>query len=301
MKEPLSSSTLTSSFTFIRFNCTLDTFFTFDFINFFISNPFLVKSIQPFSDLTSFSLTIDLQSELLLTLSRSLDQSSGLDASKPLVDSAVFDSSTRLIRFDLKELASQKNRLERIQKNSKAALSRPEYSCEFISILDSSKSAETTKMFERLGIKVKVDESLRPRVNEISLNNFNWFGEINFNDSNNLHDLFNWIGSSFKSKNYPTDSESKMQNCKHYSIEAPLIPFKFISNLLTSISSTSGHLIVSLKVCQRIPPSFELNSQRLKQFNERKFDVTACTADQRAFVVFTTPQETISFQLNGTS
>lgn len=281
----------------------MDKLFDSNFINFFNSDPFLIKSTEPFSDLTSFSLTIDLEGQLLLTLSRSLDQLSGLEASKPLVDSALFDSSTRLLHFNLKELAEQKNRLERIQKNSRSTLGRPEYSCEFVAVLEASKSSETLKMLEKLGITVNVDETLRPSVSESSLKNLPWFNEINFEDSNDLHHLFNWIGRSLKSVDCDPmdDSELIIPACKHLSIEAPLLPFQFVYELLNRFSSSSSRLILSLKVCQRIPPPFELNSQRLKHFNERKFDATVCTADQRALIIYKSPEKTISFQLNAAS
>ena len=279
----------------------MDKFFTSKFLSFFNSNPFLIKSIEPFSELTSLSLTIDLESRLSLTLSRSLDQSSGLDASKLLVDSAVFDSSTRSLQFNLVELAAQKNRLERIQNNSKSTLSRPEYSCDFVAVLETSKSTDALKIFETLGIKAVIDDSLRPPVTESSLKNFPWFTEINLDDSASIHDLFNWIGASVKSIKYDFNSERSLIDCKLMSIEAPLLPFKLISDLLNHLTASSTHLISSSKVCQRIPPSIELNAQRLKQFNEKKFDPTACTADQRALIIYKAPSGIVSFQLNATS
>lgn len=286
-----------SKFSFIRFNCTLDKFFKSDFINYFISNPFLIKSTQPFSELTSISLTLDLKSELLLTLSRSLDQSSGLEASKPIVDSFVFDSSARLLQFDLKELVKHKKHLERIQRNSADKLGRSEYSCEFLGVLDSSKLSETLKLFQNIGISAELDNSSRPSVRETLLENFSWMTT----DTQNYLELFDWIGYSLKllNNNSSFDSFSK-EECKHFSIEAALIPFHVISDLLNHLANTSSHLLVSLKVCPKIPPPFHLNLNRLKHFSEKKFDLTLCTCDQRALIYYKL-SETVSFQLNSSA
>lgn len=295
-----------SDFTFIRFSSTLPHLFSSEFISFFLSTPFLIKSIAPFNEITAISLTIDLDSNLLLTLSKSLDQSTGLDASKPLVDSAHFDSSTRLLQFNLEELKDQKNRLERIQKNV-AVLKSKEYACDFVAVIETRKQSFIIESLSKLGISAVIDESLRPKIIGNLVKTLPWpiKDEFDLKESNETLDLFEWIGLSLK---YPKNSESfsygssefqMIENLKHFSIEGQLLPS--LKNHLAHLATSSTRLIFSLKVCQKIPPPFDLNSQRLKHFNERKFDGTACTADQMALSVFKSPLQTLTFKLNSTS
>lgn len=249
-------------------------------------------------------MTLDLESNLLLTLSKSLDQSTGLDASKPLVDSVFFDSFTRLLNFNLKELAGQKNRLERIQKNS-SLLQRKEYSCDFVAVIESSKFSHLKTLLSKLDINISVSES--PKITETSLESLPWpiKDEFDLKDQAEILNLFDWIGSSLRPgcfKNTLVDEEEFFitDTCKYFSIEGSLLPH-ILNGHLSALTTSSTRLIFSLKVCQKIPPPFDLNTKRLKHFNEKKFDPSACTADQMALTVFKSPSQIISFKLNTAS
>ena len=252
-------------------------------------------------------MSIDLESNLLLTLSKSLDQSTGLEASKPLVDSIFFDSSTRLLKFNLKELEGQKNRLERIRKNS-ILLQGKEYSCDFVGVIEITKYSQLFASLAKLDIKLLIDESTKISKIQMSLESFTWpiKDEFDLKDQNEILSLFDWIGSSlrpqiYKSKDKNADEEEFLitDTCKSFTIEGFLLP-AFIQNLL-KLSSSSTRLIFSLKVCKKIPPPFDLNLKRLKHFNERKFDSSVCTADQMALTIFKSPSQMISFKLNSTA
>lgn len=293
-------------FSYIRFTTTLDKIFSSEFIKLQIEKKFIMKSIETFSELSGMSLTISEESELLLTLSRSLDQSTGLDASKELVDSAVFDSSNRLLKFDLIELSTQKKRLERIQRNSRA-LSRPEYSCEFVAIVEMAHVPSFMDTLSKLKINlVTQDDSLRPKVIIKSIETFYWpvNEEFDVKDRHEILDLLDWIGVSLNLKNSDILSKIyldcfKVGNCmKYICIEGSLLPSSHLLKRLQSLLTSSTRTIFSLKLCKGIPPAFELNALRLKQFNERKFDPTACTADQQALTIFKSPSQTLSLRLN---
>lgn len=265
----------------------------------------MIKSIEPFSELTGISVTIDSTGQMHLTLSKSLDQSTGLDASKPLVDSALFDSSTRLLCFDLVELSGQKNRLERIQKNSKAVLSRPEYSCDFVAIITSNTASYVSdKLSKIFGNPVISDESLHPKLTQKPLKNLPWPAKDEFNLMDRLDtlDLFEWMGLTLNPEieieNRSIDEEEffKTDTCKFISLEGQLLPP--LDDHLSALSTSSTRFLISLKSCRGIPPSVVLNNERLKHFNEKKFDPTACTADQSSLVIFKTPLQYISFRLN---
>ena len=263
-----------------------------------------IKSIQPFSELTGISVTIEATGSMLLTLSSSLNQSTGLDASKILVDSAIFDSSTRLLQFDLKTLQSGSGRLERIQKNSVKVLSRPEYSCEFVAIVDSSFSV--TQLSEILNCPVTLDNSLRPKLTKKPLKTLSWpvKDEFDLKDQNELLELFDWIGFALNPelKGFTDDTDYFITDtCSFLCLEGVLLPPIFIYSLLSRLSASSSRLVASLKCCKGIPPSFDLNNNRLKHFNEKKFDPTVCTADQGALAIFQSPLQSITFRLNITS
>ena len=254
------------------------------------------------------SLTISENSELLLTLSRSLDQSTGLDASKELVDSAVFDSSTRLLKFDLIELSTQKKRLARIQRNSQAALSRPEYSCEFVAVIELAHVPVFMETLSKLGINLVTQDadSVRPKVNVMSIETFYWpvYEEFDVKDRHEILDLVDWIGLSLNHNNSDILSKIsldcfKVGNCmKYMCIEGSLLPSSHLLDRLKNLLTSSTRTIFSLKLCQGIPPDFDLYALRLKQFNECKFDPSACTADQQALTIFKSPNQTISLRLN---
>jgi len=252
-------------------------------------------------------LSIDLESNLLLTLSKSLDQSTGLEASKPLVDSIFFDSSTRLLKFNLKELKGQTNRLERIRNNS-ILLQRKEYSCDFVAVIEITKYSQLFASLAKLDIKLLIDESTKISQIQMPLESFPWplKDEFDLKDQNEILSLFDWIGSSLRPQIYkskPEDEEFFLtETCKSFTIEGFLLPLTsaFIKNLL-KLASSSTRLIFSLKVCKKIPPPFDLNLKRLKHFNERKFDSSVCTADQMALTIFKSPSQMISFKLNSTA
>ena len=294
---------LISDFTFFRFTTFLNKFFSSEFVSNFISAPFLIKSLGPLNEITGISLTIDLESNLLLSLSKSLDQSTGLDASKPLVDSAKFDSSTRLLQFNLKELVGQKKRLERIQNNS-LLFERKEYSCDFVAVIETSKYSQLLESFSKLEIAAVIDESLKPKISQTPLKSFPWpiKDDFDLKDQTEILNLFEWIGLALRPQNYKTVADSDeyflTDTCKSFTIEGQILPH---FNHLLSLTKSSTRLIFSLKVCQKIPPPFELNLNRLKHFNERKFDSNVCTADQMALTVFKSPLQTLSFRLNSTA
>lgn len=296
-----------SQYSYLRFSTTIDKFFTSEFLNFFLKSPFLIKSLNSFSELSAISLTISLDGEMLLTLSKSLDQASGLDASKPVVDSAIFDSSTRLLRFDLKEISKQKNRLERIQSNSKAALSKAEYSCEFLAVVESSTFISVAEEFKSFGIDVIIDQSLRPKIVSKALKKTSWpvKDEFDIRDNDEIMEHFEWIGQALlkpdKRIENLEDNHILLYDCLYLSIEGPLLPPILQSNLIPTTFSSSMRLLVSLKCCQKNPPPFELNLNRLKHFNDRKFDPSACSADQMALVLFKSPMQTLTFRINSTS
>lgn len=266
-----------------------------------------MKSLAPFSDLSGISMTLNEAGEMLLTLSKSLDEASGLDASKQLVDSAHFDSSTRLLNFNLHELAGQTKRLERIQRNCLSALSRPEYACHFMTLVLNTSASQIIESLDKLmGIKALIDDTLRPKLIEKPLNSsIPWplKDEFELKDNNpELLDLFDWIGSTLrchKTEAFNEPDYFKTENCKYLSLEGPLLPPLF--DTLTTLSTSSTRLVASLKCCKNIPPPFDLNLQRLQHFNERKFDATACTADQMALCLFKSPTQTLSFRLNSTA
>ena len=248
---------------------------------------------------------------MLFTLSRSLDQATGLDASTVLVDSANFDSSTRLLKFNLFELSNEKKRLERIQRNCQNVLSKMEYSCEYSAVIEPSASSELISSLGKLGFSVSIDNNLRPKVTTKDLKSFNWPVKDEFDLKEDVHEiepLFHWIGVALKPDSYDQTSFDNDEDffkvddtLKYFSIEAPLIPFSLISPIINNLSVASTRLILSLNCCKLIPPNFLLNSQRSKHFNERKFDPSACTADQRALALFKTPLQTLSFRLNSTA
>jgi hypothetical protein len=247
-------------------------------------------------------LTLDFEGNLLLTLSKSLDQSTGLDASKPLVDSVFFDSSARLLNFNLKELLGQKKRLERIQKNS-SLLQLKEYSCDFVAVIETTKYSQLQNFLAKLGLNLLITEA--PKIIETSLESLPWpiKDEFDLKDQNEILNLFNWIGSSLICpKNYKRIDEIDEDDffitdtCKYFSIEGHLLPP--ISKHLLNLFTSSTRLIFSSKVCQKIPPPFHLNLKRLKHFNEKKFDSSSCSADQMALILFKSPSQTISFKLN---
>ena len=126
--------------------------------------------------------------------------------------------------------------------------------------------------------------------------------EFCLKDQSEILNLFDWIGTSLRPQvyknNFSNDEEDFFitNTCKYFSIEGSLLPP--LKNALALLFSSSTRLIASLKVCQKIPPPFDLNTKRLKHFNEKKFDSSACTADQMALTIFKSPSQTISFKLN---
>lgn len=303
--QEFSLAPLASQYSPLRVTTTLDKLFSSSFISFFVNTPFLIKSIEPFSELSGISMTLDCDGEMLLTLSKSLDQASGLDASKQLVDSVNFDSSTRLLQFNLHDLAKQKNRLERIQKNSQAALSRPQYSCDFVAMVETVTIPQYIESLGKMNINASFDDSLRPKLIEKNLSPIPWpvKDEFSLKDNPELLDLFDWIGIALSPDSYkPVTDETeyfKAENCKYLTLEGPLLPS--LLETISALSATSTRLILSLKCCKAIPPPFELNLHRLKHFNERKFDATTCTADQMAMTLFKSPSGILSFRLNSTA
>lgn len=262
-----------------------------------------IKSIKPFSELSSMSMTLQCDGEMLLTLSKSLDQSSGLDASKELVDSEFFDSSTRLLKFNILELSKQKNRLERIQRNSQSFLSRPEYSCDFISMIQVSKVSHVINSLSKMDIKASIDDSLNPKLIEKNLETTSWpiKEEIDLKDNFEILDLFEWIAITLCPDYLKSVDDSdfcKIDNLKYLSLEGPLLPLSILDTIL---SASSNRFILNLKSCQRIPPPFDLNLQRLKHFNSKKFDDSACTADQMSLTIFKSANQTLSFRINSTA
>lgn len=301
------------SFSYLRFRTTLDKLFSTEFISLFandtLKHPFkilLLKSIEPYSQLTDMTVTIDSQGQMLLTLSRSLDQSTGLDASVPLIDSAVFDSSTRLLQFNLPELLTQKKKLERIQRNSAAVLDRLEYSCEFVAVIDSKVNSSfiNNSLSKLFGSPVSIDTSLNPKLTAIPSKSVYWpiNEKINLSDRLEVLDRFDWIGQVLNPnfpQNFASDETELIDNFTFFSLEGPIL-FP-LTDLIPQLLSSSTRLLVSLKACQKIPPSYNLNSHRLKHFNEKKFDPTACTADQSGLVIFKSAHQTITFTLNSTA
>lgn len=274
-----------------------------------------IKSLGPFSEMTGISLTIDTDGKMLLCLSRSLDLATGLDASVQLVDSAVFDSSTRLLQFNLLQFKEKDKGLQRIRKIGGAVLSKPEYACEFVASFSLS-STDHQKFINSLSkaltdTPITSDESLRPRISVKQHNNpFPWPIKDEFSllkpDRQELLDLFHWIGcTNFHSQEslmqqFIADDwgYQKIADLRFVCVEAPLLPFKLVSEALTTLISSSTRLVASFKECTGIPPPFELNKQRLKHFNERKFDHSTATADQSALIIFKSPLQTLSFKLN---
>lgn len=299
-----------SAFTFLRFRTTLDKFFTCQFIELLKTetknDDFLIKSLEPLNEITGISVTIDgEEGKMLLALSKSIDQSTGLDASKLLVDSAKFDSSTSLLEFNLFELLGQKKRLQRIQGNSAKVLARPEYSCDFVAVFQATgKPAEfIQKLSTLLGTTVAIDDSLRPKLTQQIVKNLPWplKDEINLMNRPETLEIFDWIGYTLNPDyNYKADSEDffSLDSCKFVSLTGPLLPPKLIYEALNHLTESSTRLVASLKCCQGIPPSFGLNLERLKHFNEKKFDPTACTADQSALALLKTPLQSVIFRLN---
>lgn len=264
-----------------------------------------------------------------VTMSRSLDQSSGLDASHEIVDSANFDSSSRLLSFNLPELSKQKKKLERIQRLSSSVLCRPEYSCEYFAVVSTSNLGEFVELFQNnLKVPVAFDDSLRPKMVKLNVPTCLWPKEeiIELSNPSRLMEIFEWIGMCLKVK---SDSSLSPSNQKHelqclsvfnnfyrnstdfvelkssltfLSISCPILPLQLYSNLINFIQNQNKNTAVaSLKCCEKIPPSVELNSIRSKHFNKKKFDPTACTADQSALALYISKTQIISFRLNSTA
>lgn len=309
-------STDTSLHTFLRLNTTIDRLFSSPVLRLFqeptVFGSVLLRSLATYSPLSAIACSIDATGHMLLTLSRSLDQATGLDASQEIIDSAHHDASTRLLAFNLVQLASTPARLERIRVNSRV-LARKEHAVELVMAVETAHMAEIIDTLRSGDIVALRDESLRPRLVMKQLVDVAWpsLATPPVEDEYAVLEVFEWIGRALKTTPsgelmalrrpfLATEEQIVLPHATFMSIEGPILP-PSVWTSIAALVEAHPRLVLAGRVCKTLPPDATLNAQRAKHHRPRRCDPTVATADQSAFALWLTGGTGLSFRINTTA
>lgn len=270
-----------------RFTCTLDKFFSAPFLDLVKAGSITLRSVSTYSNQSELSVSLDLQGNLHLTMADRLYESTGLDAARFIVDSVHFSSTARLLSFDLIKLAKEDAHLKRIRQRS-ALLASQVFSCDFVAL---SKG----RLDNILGVTV-AEEPL-PVIRTSSIESFGWMEE---DSCATLQEKIEWMSLAVKKPSSSSGSNS-VSGMSLYSIEGPLLPSFFISQIIDNCLPQATHFVLSARAPASLPPHPHLNKLREAHFSASKYDPTTATADQQGFLVLKSPTECSLFTLNTTA
>jgi hypothetical protein len=290
-----------------QFNGTLDMCFNAQFLSLFSTQN--GPSIRSISGTPHISFAISQNGSLSLALSRDLDQCTGLDASKQLYDSAVFDASTRLLGINLTELPKLKGKLERIQRNVQR-LSEPKWLLNCVAVCSKEGADAVRQSLTAAGCKLTTP--IRPFVPSTSAlpGAFAIPSDIDWSNKDELWEYLEWCSWALCLRGAtpadPPKSARWTPSCASMQTAPDMVALEVHSALLPPISLGANFFLASGRVARASPPSLALNAQREAHFRPKNFDPTVSTADDQAFLLTRhSPQgkasTIVSFKLNRTA